>query len=62
MAGKIGRTELTLPGGENVSAMAPVIVSASRSTDIPAFFAKSFMPRVDNLGKSLQPRRKLCFV
>lgn len=46
MAGKIGRTELTLPGGETVSAMAPVIVSASRSTDIPAFFAKSFMEKL----------------
>lgn len=28
--------------GDNVEATAPVIISASRSTDIPAFYAKWF--------------------
>jgi DNA repair photolyase len=32
--------------GEEVSAMAPVIISASRSTDIPAFFSDWFMNRL----------------
>lgn len=32
--------------GKEVEAMAPVIVSASRSTDIPAFFPKWFMNRL----------------
>lgn len=33
--------------GEAVEASAPVIISASRSTDIPAFFAKWFFNRLD---------------
>ena len=32
--------------GETVEAMAPVIISASRSTDIPAFYAKWFFNRL----------------
>lgn len=32
--------------GENVQAVAPVIISASRSTDIPAFYAKWFFNRL----------------
>lgn len=32
---------------ETVEAMAPVIISASRSTDIPAFFAKWFINRLE---------------
>lgn len=32
--------------GEQVEAFAPVIVSASRSTDVPAFYAKWFMNRL----------------
>ena len=32
--------------GEEVEAMAPVIISASRSTDIPAFYAKWFFNRL----------------
>lgn len=35
------------PASFQVEAMAPVIVSASRSTDIPAFFASWFMKRLD---------------
>jgi len=34
--------------GETVEAMTPVILSASRSTDIPAYYAKWFMERVRN--------------
>lgn len=33
--------------GETVEAMAPVVVSASRSTDIPAFYAKWFFNRLE---------------
>ena len=32
--------------GESVDALAPVIISASRSTDIPAFYAKWFFNRL----------------
>ena len=32
--------------GERVEATAPVIISASRSTDIPAFYAKWFFNRL----------------
>ena len=32
--------------GERVDALAPVIVSASRSTDIPAFYARWFFNRL----------------
>lgn len=41
------KTILTLPDGKQVEAQAPVIVSASRSTDIPAFFADWFFKRLD---------------
>lgn len=34
-------------GGETVEAIAPVIISASRSTDIPAFYAKWFFNRLE---------------
>ncbi len=37
---------ITLEDGREVEAMAPVIVSASRSTDIPAFYADWFMERL----------------
>ncbi|WP_019001891.1 DUF1848 domain-containing protein [Succinimonas amylolytica] len=37
---------ITLPDGTRTEALAPVIVSASRSTDIPAFFAGWFMNRL----------------
>lgn len=32
--------------GEDIVASAPVIISASRSTDIPAFYAKWFFNRL----------------
>ena len=37
---------ITLPSGEEVAAQMPVIVSASRSTDVPAFYADWFMERL----------------
>ena len=37
---------LKLPNGEIVEAVAPVIISASRATDLPAFYAKWFMNRL----------------
>lgn len=37
---------ITTDSGEHVEAMAPVIISASRSTDIPAFYAKWFFNRL----------------
>ncbi len=40
------KESIILPDGNIVEAMAPVIVSASRSTDIPAFFAKWFIERI----------------
>ena len=40
------KIELTLDNGQKVNAFAPVIVSASRSTDIPAFYANWFFHRL----------------
>lgn len=40
------KVPLLLPDGTEVKAMAPVIVSASRSTDIPAFYADWFLYRL----------------
>ena len=40
------RVSITTDSGESVEAMAPAIVSASRSTDIPAFYAKWFFNRL----------------
>ena len=40
------RTDIELSTGEKVVAQSPVIVSASRSTDIPAFYADWFMERL----------------
>lgn len=40
------KIQIHLPSGERVEAMAPVIISASRSTDIPAFYAQWFINRL----------------
>ena len=40
------KEELTLQDGTKVAAQMPVIVSASRSTDVPAFYADWFMERL----------------
>ena len=40
------RDNITIKNGQQVSAMAPIIVSASRSTDIPAFYADWFFHRL----------------
>lgn len=46
MAKKADKTQITLDSGASVEAQAPVIVSASRSTDIPAFYADWFFERL----------------
>ena len=40
------KSEITIEGGEKVQAQTPAIISASRSTDIPAFYADWFMERL----------------
>ena len=40
------KTYITTDNGRQVEATAPVIISASRSTDIPAFYAKWFINRL----------------
>lgn len=40
------KTKITTDSGEQVEAQAPIVVSASRSTDIPAFYAKWFISRL----------------
>lgn len=40
------KEEIKLESGETVSAQMPIIVSASRSTDVPAFYADWFMERL----------------
>ena len=40
------KIQITLENGVIVDAQAPVIVSASRSTDIPAFYADWFLHRL----------------
>lgn len=42
----MNKTIITNDNGERVEATAPVIISASRSTDIPAFYAKWFFNRL----------------
>lgn len=42
-----GHIKIQNDSGERVKALAPVIVSASRATDIPAFFAPWFFDRLD---------------
>ena len=44
------KEEIEVESGEKVSAQMPVIVSASRSTDIPAFYSDWFIERF-NVGK-----------
>ncbi|HBZ58678.1 MAG TPA: hypothetical protein DEO49_05990 [Sutterella sp.] len=46
MSAKADKGLITRSNGETVEAMEPVIVSASRSTDIPAFHAKWFVERL----------------
>lgn len=38
--------KIVIAPGKQVEAIAPVIISASRSTDIPAFYAKWFFNRL----------------
>lgn len=41
------KTTITIDSGETKEAVAPLIISASRSTDIPAFYGQWFMRRLD---------------
>ena len=41
------KIKITRDNGEIVDAQAPIIVSASRSTDIPAFYADWFFNRLE---------------
>src|SRR5215469_4158622 len=40
------KIKIITDSGEQVEAQAPIIISASRSTDIPAFYAKWFVNRL----------------
>lgn len=40
------RVQIATDFGERVEATAPIIISASRSTDIPAFYSKWFFNRL----------------
>lgn len=46
MATKDNKIEITLENGAKILAQAPIIVSASRSTDIPAFYCDWFFHRL----------------
>lgn len=51
--------------GDNVEATAPIIISASRSTDIPAFYAKWFFNRLAKgivFGTTLSTRSLCIFL
>lgn len=41
------KTSIRIDSGDIVEAVAPVVISASRSTDIPAFFSKWFFNRLE---------------
>ena len=43
------KDEITLKGGAKVSAQMPLIVSASRSTDVPAFYSDWFIERLESV-------------
>ena len=61
------KEEIEIADGTKVPAQMPVIVSASRSTDIPAFYSDWFMERLESgyvkwynpfNGQPLPPLRK----
>lgn len=41
------KQEIEISGGAKVVAQAPLIVSASRSTDVPAFYSDWFIERLE---------------
>ena len=43
------KDEITLKGGAKVMAQMPLIVSASRSTDVPAFYSDWFIERLESV-------------
>ena len=46
MSYKVTKIKLTLQDGNIVEAQAPKIISASRATDIPAFYSQWFFDRL----------------
>ena len=42
-----GKREIEIAGGAKVMAQTPLIVSASRSTDMPAFYSDCFIDRLE---------------
>ena len=66
------KQEITKEDGECINAQAPIIISASRSTDIPAFYADWFFNRLDkgysawtnpfNGKQSYISYQKTCFI
>lgn len=47
MANPWKEIDIKTDDGKTVKGIAPIIISASRSTDIPAFFAKWFFNRLE---------------
>ena len=43
----VGQKEIEVAGGAKVPAQMPLIVSASRSTDVPAFYSDWFIERLE---------------
>ncbi len=61
-----GKSDIRTDTGQTVVAIHPVIVSASRSTDIPAFYSKWFFNRLDRgyclwINPFNQARQYICF-
>ena len=62
------KVEILTDNGTTVKAIAPVIISASRSTDIPAYFPKWFATRFNGgrgyvkWFKSVQPENRSLFL
>ena len=50
---KNNKIKIIIENNEEVEAQAPVIISASRSTDIPTFYADWFVKRLFEMDKSL---------
>ena len=56
----IEKINICTDSGKIVEATAPVIISASRSTDIPAFYTKWFFNRLAKGRKNYRDDRRWC--
>lgn len=59
------KDKIVRENGDIAEAQAPVIISASRSTDIPAFMqigSSTDWKRIFSMDESIQWRQKLCFI